>query len=249
MRGSMFFSLRCMKEILRDKLTVLFGVGFPAVLLLLLSAINAGIPKDAGMTLFEIQSLVPGVVVFGLSFLSLFAGMLISKDRGSSLRMRLACSPLPAAGFLFGYTLPLLPIAFCQTVFFFFFALPLGLKAGIRLLPAVLSAFLPALFFIALGLLFGTLLTERQVGGICGALVTNLSAWLSGTWFDLSLVGGTFEKIAGIFPFVHAVDAGRAALAGDASGMVSELVPVLLWTAAVFLGAVCIFMGSMKRDA
>lgn len=128
MRGSMFFASRCMKEILRDKLTVLFGVGFPAVLLLLLSAINAGIPKDAGMTLFEIQSLVPGVVVFGLSFLSLFAGMLISKDRGSSLRMRLACSPLPAAGFLFGYTLPLLPIAFCQTVFAILSHCRLGLR-------------------------------------------------------------------------------------------------------------------------
>ena len=40
------------------------------------------------------------------------------------------------------------------------------------------------------GLLFGSILTDKQVGGICGAILTNLSAWLSGTWFDLELVVG-----------------------------------------------------------
>lgn len=41
---TMWFAGRCGKEILRDKLNLAFGIGFPVILLLLLSAINASIP-------------------------------------------------------------------------------------------------------------------------------------------------------------------------------------------------------------
>ena len=37
-------SVRNIKEILRDPLTIIFSLGFPVVLLLLLSAIQANIP-------------------------------------------------------------------------------------------------------------------------------------------------------------------------------------------------------------
>ena len=46
------FANRTAKEILRDPLTLAFGLGFPIVLILLLSAIQANIPVE----LFEIQS-------------------------------------------------------------------------------------------------------------------------------------------------------------------------------------------------
>ena len=62
----MAFSVRTMKEILRDPLNILFGLGFPVILILLLSAIQANIP----VSLFKIESLTPGISVFGLSFLS-----------------------------------------------------------------------------------------------------------------------------------------------------------------------------------
>ena len=60
------FSGRTAKEILRDPLNLGFGIGFPVILLLLLSAIQANIP----VSLFEIQKLSPGIAVFGLSFLT-----------------------------------------------------------------------------------------------------------------------------------------------------------------------------------
>ena len=40
------FASRNTKEILRDPLTFCFGLGFPVVLLLLLSAINSAIPEQ-----------------------------------------------------------------------------------------------------------------------------------------------------------------------------------------------------------
>ena len=216
---TMWFAGRCGKEILRDKLNLAFGIGFPVILLLLLSAINASIPTEAGMTLFELPNLTPGVAVFGLSFFSLFSALLIAKDRESAFMMRLLTSPLSAAGFIMGYTLPLLPMAMAQTALCYLVAMLLGLSPTVNILMAILINIPAALFFIGVGLLCGTLMGTKQVGGICGALLTNLSAWLSGTWFDTALVGGVFEGIANVLPFVHAVKVGRHALAGEFAGM------------------------------
>ena len=88
-------SVRNIKEILRDPLTIIFSLGFPVVLLLLLSAIQANIP----VSLFEIQSLAPGITVFGLSFMTLFSATLIAKDRQSALLQRLYTAPLSPSHF------------------------------------------------------------------------------------------------------------------------------------------------------
>ncbi|MBQ9247831.1 MAG: ABC transporter permease, partial [Ruminococcus sp.] len=81
MTKTMLFASRNTKEILRDMTSLIFGIAFPIVLLILLSAINKSIPEGAGPDLFMIEKLAPGISVFGLSFLSLFSAMLISKDR------------------------------------------------------------------------------------------------------------------------------------------------------------------------
>ena len=177
------FAGRNAKEILRDPLTLLFGLGFPLILLLLLSAIQANIP----VSLFEIQSLAPGITVFGLSFITLFSATVLAKDRGSSLLQRLYTTPLTPADFILGYTLPILPMALAQTALCYAAALLLGLDLTVNILLAVLLNLPVSLLFISLGLLFGSILNEKQVGGICGALLTNLTAWLSGIWFDLEL--------------------------------------------------------------
>ena len=105
-----------------------------------------------------------------------------------------------------------------------------------------------SLLYIALGLLFGSILNDKQVGGICGALLTNLSAWLSGTWFDLELVGGAFKKIAYALPFVHAVDMERAILSGDFSGIFPHFLVVLGYAVALFAVAVLLFLRQMKKQ-
>ena len=106
------FANRNAKEILRDPLTLFFGLGFPLVLLLLMSAIQANIPVE----LFEIQHLTPGITIFGLSFMTLFSATIIAKDRGSSLLQRLYTTPMRPSDFILGYTLPILPIALTQSV-------------------------------------------------------------------------------------------------------------------------------------
>ena len=238
------FSKRCAKEILRDPINLGFGLGFPLVLLYLLSAMQANIP----VSLFEINSLTPGVSVFGLSFLTLFSATLVSKDRESALLQRLYTTPLTGIDFILGYMLPILPIALGQTVICYLAAIPLGLTVSINIVYAIIGQMPIAIFYIALGLLCGSLLGVKQVSGICGALLTNLSAWLSGVWFDLELVGGVFEKIANALPFVHAVEMERALLAGNFEAVSSHILPVLLYTAAFTVIAVLSFLRQMNNQ-
>ena len=232
------------KEIIRDPLTIIFGLGFPLVLILLLSAIQANVP----VPLFEIEHLTPGITVFGLSFMSLFSAMLIAKDRGSSLLQRLYTTPLTAVDFILGYTLPIIPFAVAQSIVCYIVAIVLGLDITVNILYALLMIIPVSVLFIALGLLFGSILSDKQVGGICGALLTNLTAWLSGTWFDLELVGGTFKKIAYLFPFVHAVELERAMLSGNFDRIFPHLWWVLGYAVVIFVVAVLLFLRQMRRQ-
>ena len=238
------FANRNTKEILRDPLNLFFGLGFPLVLMLLLSAIQANVPVE----LFRIERLTPGVSVFGLSFITLFSATIISKDRGTSFLQRLYTTPLTPTDFILGYTLPMIPISVAQSIICYIAALFLGLEASVNILFAVVMIIPVSLLYIALGLLCGSVLTDKQVGGICGALLTNLSAWLSGVWFDLELVGGVFEKISYVLPFVHAVDMERAVLAGNFADAFPHLFVVVGYAVALFILAVVLFLLQMKKQ-
>lgn len=238
------FSSRTAKEILRDPVNLGFGLGFPVVLILLLSAIQANLP----VSLFEIEKLAPGMTIFGLSFMTLFSATLIAKDRESALLQRLYTTPLTASDFIFGYTLPILPIALAQAVVCFITAFILGMEITINVLWAVLMIIPAAVFFIALGLLCGSVFNVKQVGGMCGALLTNLTAWLSGIWFDLDLVGGAFKKIAELLPFCHAVRVEQAVCSGRFGDIWPDLAWVIAYAAVAVIFSVMLFLRQMKRQ-
>ena len=238
------FARRCAKEILRDPLNLAFGLGFPLVLLLLLSALQANIPVE----LFEIDTLTPGITVFGLSFMSLFSATLIAKDRESAFLQRLYTTPLTGLDFILGYMLPILPIALGQAAACYLFAIPLGLTVSVNIVYAILGVLPMAIFNISLGLLCGSIFGVKQVGGICGALLTNLSAWLSGVWFDLKLVGGFFEKAANALPFFHAAEAGKALFGGNCRLAGTHLLPVILYSILITAAAVFCFLRQLKKQ-
>lgn len=238
------FSLRTTKEILRDPINLCFGLGFPLVLIVLLTAIQSNIP----VPMFELSNLTPGITIFGLSFMTLFSAVLISKDRESALLQRLYTTPLTATDFILGYAFPLLPMAIVQSIICYIAAYFLGLKINSSTLYAVLFIIPIAFFYISLGLICGSVFNSKQVGGICGALLTNLSAWLSGIWFDVELVGGTFKKIANVLPYIHAVELERAVFNGNYSDIFPHLWWVLGYMIAAMIGAVLLFLRQMKRQ-
>lgn len=238
------FAKRCAKEILRDPLNLGFGLGFPLILLYLLSAIQANIP----VSMFEIDTLTPGITIFGLSFLTLFSATLIARDRESAFLQRLYTSPLTGLEFIIGYMLPILPIAMGQTAICYIFAIPLGLTVNINIIYAIIGIIPMAIFNISLGLLCGSVFNVKQVGGICGALLTNLSAWLSGIWFDLKLVGGFFEKVAYTLPFVHAVELEKAIFSGSFELLGKHALIVVIYSVAITIAAIFCFLGQMKKQ-
>ncbi|MBE5781265.1 MAG: ABC transporter permease [Clostridiales bacterium] len=237
------FCKRNLKEILRDPLNLAFGLGFSLVLLLLLSAIGASAP----VPMFQLDQLAPGVTVFGLAFLTLFSATLMAKDRQSALFLRLYTTPMEGRDFILGYTLPLLPIGLMQGVICYLAAFCMGLPITLSVLLAVLMLLPIALLFIGMGLIFGSILTDKQAGGICGALITNLTAWLSGIWFDPAMVGGVFATIADVLPFSHGVDLVRLALAGDIGAMVPHLLVVLGYALVLLMLGGWIFVHRQEK--
>ncbi len=236
------FAKRNALEILRDPLTLGFGLGFPLVLLTLLTAIQSRIPTP----MFELETLLPGVAVFGLSFISLFSAQLVARDGATAFLARLLTTPMTATEFLLGYALPLLPMAVGQCGICCLAALCLGLPATPRLVLLCLANLPMTLVYVGLGLGLGSLLTEKQVGGICGALLTNLTAWLSGVWFDVELLGDGFARFAGWLPFLNGVELGRALLVGSDADVWLYIGWVVGWAAVCCTGAVLLFKKRLR---
>ena len=237
------FTKRNVKEILRDPLTFFFGLGFPVILLLLLSAIQANILVE----LFVIESLAPGIVIFGLSFITLFSSLLVAKDRESDFIMRLYASPLKATDYILGYTLSLVPVAVLQTIICYVVALILGLPFSFNIIVSILVMIPISFIFIMLGLLFGSVLNVKQAGGICGALLTNLTAYMSGIWFDLELVGSGFKFFADLFPFSHCVNINRSIIAGVYSNLLIDALFVIGYVILCTVIAIILFYRQMRK--
>lgn len=242
------FAKRNAKEILRDPINLLFGLGFPLILLALLSIINAAIPPEANNTMFEINNLAPGLAMFGSVFMALFAGMLLSKDRTSSFLMRLFTSPMTAMDFILGYTLPMIVMTIAQATITFLAAGAFGLKLNVNIVFAIFITAFTSLLFVGAGLFFGSILNDKAVGGVCGALLSNVAGWLSGVFIPIDLIGGTFKKIAHVLPFYHSVEAIRVTLSGHFGEILPHLAIVLGYTVAIFALAVIMFNRKMNGE-
>ncbi|WP_313802096.1 ABC transporter permease [Cytobacillus sp.] len=238
------FTERNYKEILRDSLTVLLGIGLPIIIMWLFFTLQKNIPQMPS-DLFRIENLVPGVVVFSFSFITLFSGVLIGKDKSSSFLMRIFASPMTAKDYIVGYTLPLLFVAILQTFICYITAFIFGLSISINLFVSIFVLLLIAFLYIGFGILLGTYLTDKQVSGV-SALFVNFSAFLSGTWFELDMIGDTFKTIAYLLPFSHAVDATRAVLAGEYGNMIVPLLWVIGYTILIFFIAIMGFKKIMR---
>lgn len=239
------FAKQCMLELVRDPLSYVFALGFPLVMLIVMTVVNDSIPPEAGMTVFRIDNLAPAVYVFGLSFLMLFTALLVSKDRAEAFLVRLYISPMRRADFLFGYTLPVLGLAVMQGIITMVCAFIIGAVTDVPLNPGglllVLVVSVPAmLLFVGLGLLFGGLFSDKAAPPL-SSVVISLSSFLGGMWMDLEHMSGTLVKICDALPFRHAVQAGRMALAMDFDGIAEPLAVVSVWVVVIYMLAVLSF--------
>ena len=247
---SIVFANRNFKELVRDPLSWIFCLGFPIVMLAIMTVINNSIPAEAGMTLFEIESLAPGIMIFGLTFVMLFACLLIAGDRGEAFLLRIFTSPMKSSDYIMGYIIPLIVLCFGQVVITLAASLILALASGDKLsipnmLFSVVTA-IPSMFmFIGFGLLFGTLFNKNAAPGL-SSIIISFSGILGGIWMDVDTIGGTLADICKALPFYHCVKSARLAFGGDFSGSMCESGIVLIWAVVVVAVSIIVFKKKMR---
>lgn len=246
------FSVRNFKEIIRDPLSYIFCLGFPLVMLVVMSLVNESIPPEAGMTIFRIDNLAGGIAVFGLTFLMLFVCLSVSKDRSGAFLVRLYATPMRSGDFIAGYLLPASLLALIQIAITLASSFIVSLITGVELsfpglLLAALSLIPTVVLFIACGLLFGTLFSEKAAPGLC-SIVISLASFLGGVWFDAESTGGVLFDICKVLPFWHAVKAARLASALDFEGYLPHLLITAAYGVALIVTAILVFKRKMKAD-
>ncbi|MBO5163787.1 MAG: ABC transporter permease [Ruminococcus sp.] len=248
------FAVRNIKELMRDPLSYIFCLGFPIVMLVVMTLVNESIPEEAGMTIFRIDNLAGGIAVFGQTFIMLFTALTVSKDRSGAFLIRMYASPMRSADFIGGYILPMTAVSAVQTAAAFAAALIISLitKTSLNILGllAAVAATLPsAVMFIGFGLLFGSLFSEKSAPGLC-ALIISLGSFLGGIWFDAESTGGVMLKLCKSLPFWYCTKTARSAVALDLSfdEFLLPLIIVLICATAVTALAALSFKSKMKAD-
>jgi ABC-2 type transport system permease protein len=230
---------RNLKEIFRDPVSIFLGLALPIGFLLLFTSIEKRLPLE----LFSAQMLAPAIVIFSFSFLIMFSGTLLAKDRQSAFLVRLFATPLKSSDYILAYMLPFIPLAFCQMAVCLLAGVIMGATFH-GIIPIILILTLTALICIALGTTLGAIFTIGQVSGIGSVLITTISIF-SGAWMDLNMVGGAFKSIAYAMPFAHAIDAVRWLAKGNSvSGVWYNI--YWLFGYAVVLIPLCIWIFSRK---
>lgn len=246
------FSSRNLKEIIRDPLSYIFCLGFPLVMLIIMTLVNDSIPPEAEMTIFRIDHLAGGIAVFGLTFIMLFCCLTVAKDRSGAFLVRLYATPMKSGDFIAGYLLPVSLVGLAQTLITFVTSFVISLITNVELnfIGLLLAAFtlLPAMIMmISFGLLFGTLFSEKAAPGLC-SIVISFASFLGGVWFDVEGTGGILADICNVLPFFHAVKAARLASALTFDGYISHLLITLGYAAVVTAAAIIVFNRKMKAD-
>lgn len=246
------FSKRNFEEILRDPLSYIFCLGFPLVMLVIMTLVNESIPAEAGMVIFRIDYLSGGIAVFGLTFVMLFTCLSVAKDRAGAFLVRLYATPMRSGDFIMGYIAPVMVIALAQVLITFAASLVVSLVTGTALsaagLALALLALIPsAVMMIGFGLFFGSLFGEKSAPGLC-SIVISLASFLGGVWFDPDGTGGVLLKICKALPFYHSVHAARQAAALNFEEFWGHFAVTAVWAVVITLAAVLVFKAKMKAE-
>lgn len=246
MKRTLVFTRRNVREILRDPLSLVFCFGLPVLMELLMTFINKSIPPEANMTVFQIAKLAPGIITFSFSFITLFTGLLIAGDRTSTFLERLYTSPMRSWEFLCGYVLSLIPVALIQAIVCCLVWIIFGLKITGGILLMLLLAIPVCLVFVGLGVIVGTLFSDKQVGGFSSILITVISL-SCGVWMDLESIGGIMLRVSSALPFYHVKRILYAASSGNYTGFGVSCAVCAGYLVVFFIIAVLLFRRRMKK--
>ena len=236
------FAKRNFKEIIRDPLSIIFAILLPLFLLFIFQQFN--IPSEN----YKLENFTPGIIIFGFSFITLFTAMLVSKDRSTSLLVRLGISPMKSIEYIIGYMLAILPIIIIQNVLFFILAIILGLSFSINIIFAILISIIISILFIAIGIIIGSLVSEKASSGI-SSIIVQLVCFTSGMYFPRESLGDVFAKICDYLPFESCLTIIKGIMKNDLEIItIRNVFVITLYTVLLLIISIVVFKKKRTSD-
>lgn len=236
------FAKRNFKEIIRDPLSIIFAILLPLFLLFVFQQFN--IPSDN----YKLENFTPGIVVFGFSFITLFTAMLVSKDRTTSLLVRLGISPMKPIEYILGYVISIIPIIIMQNILFFILAIILGLSFSLNSIWAILISIIVSILFIAIGIIIGSLVSEKASSGI-SSIIVQLVCFTSGMYFPREALGDVFAKICEFLPFESCVTIIKGIMNNNLESItIRNIIVFSIYTILALVISVIVFKMKMISD-
>lgn len=235
------FTKRNFKEIIRDPLSIIFAILLPLFLLYIFMQFK--IPSEV----YSIENFTPGIIVFSLSFITMFTATLVAKDRSTSLTIRLGVSPMKGIDYILGYGLSVIPIVLIQNILFFVVAIILGLNFSVNIIYTILVVIPISVLFILLGILIGTITSEKSSSGV-SSIIVQLVAFTSGMYFSTDMVGSTFNTICKILPFKSVLNVTKGILNNNITNLKSSIVLINIYIIIIAVFAVALFKKNIIND-
>ena len=236
------FANRNFKEIIRDPLSIIFAIILPLFLLYIFEQFK--IPNEV----YNIENFTPGIIIFSLSFITMFTASLVAKDRSTSLTTRLGVSPMKSIDYILGYSISVLPIVLIQNILFFITAILLGLNFSINIIYTILVTIPISILFISLGILIGTITNEKSSSGV-SSIVVQLVAFTSGMYFSTDMVGNTFSTICKILPFQSTLNITKSVLNNSYNNILTSILVVVIYTIITIVLEIFLFKKKMISDS
>ena len=224
------------------KESIIFAIILPLFLLYIFEQFK--IPNEV----YNIENFTPGIIIFSLSFITMFTSSLVAKDRSTSLTTRLEVSPMKSIDYILGYSISVLPIVLIQNILFFMTAMLLGLNFSINIIYTILVSIPISLLFISLGILIGTITNEKSSSGV-SSIVVQLVAFTSGMYFSIDMVGNTFSTICKILPFQSTLNITKSVLNNSYNNILTSILVVVIYTVITIVLEIFLFKKKMISDS
>lgn len=247
---ALVFAKRNAKEILRDPMSYAFCLGVPILLLIIM---RLAFYSEQTKIMFGLETLTPGIVVFSFAFVALYTAMLVSKDKATSFLLRLYTSPMKTVDFLLGYALPGFVIAIGQAIACWITATIISLATGDELniargLLSIVTQLPSAVMFIGIGLLFGTLFSDKAAPGITSIVIT-ASGILGGAWTPVETLNSGFQTVCKAMPFYPGTLIGRQVYSNSIDDQFGwGWISLIAWTILIAVIAIAAFSARAKSD-
>lgn len=194
-----------------------------------------------------INYLIPGMAVFGLMVLITSVGGIMARDRARGFLSRLMTTPARPSDFIFGYTLPFIPVIIISIAIYLGVGILMGLSIIGNFGLAYLILFIMGICCMGIGMILGTLAkSEDQAVGAPWIFIIPL-VMISGAWWPVEQMPSVIKGIAETLPFLHAMDACRDVITRGAgfTSILPDLYWLIGWTVALFALGIVLFRRGM----